>query len=122
MSSNTADEYESPGGGPADPRNDVAQHDSAMLSSGRQGAAGEGAAAGDASDAAAADSNGTQDEPAMDTHETTDQAKIDGIVAQTRADFPSGSDAEGMEHALRQRFSDVGIAVDDDQIRRLAGG
>lgn len=64
---------------------------------------------------------GTQDVPAMHGNDTTTQAKIDGIVAQTRADFPEGSDPEEFAHALRRRFSDTAIAVDDEQIRRLAG-
>lgn len=58
--------------------------------------------------------------PAMDMHAAPDQLKIDGVVAQTRADFPAESDSAQFEHALRQRFDDIGIAVDDAEIRRLA--
>lgn len=66
--------------------------------------------------------NGTQDVPAMHGNDTTTKAKIDGIVAQTRADFPSGSDPVEVEHALRQRFRDAAMDVGDDEIRKLAAG
>lgn len=64
----------------------------------------------------------TQDEPAMDMHQASDRDKIRGIVAQTRADFPSGSDPDQVERALRQRFDDTGITVDEAQIKKLAAG
>jgi hypothetical protein len=87
------------------------------------GVGGEIVADANSSDpAATADSRPTQDEPSMDASPTTVQAKIDGIVAQTRADFPGGADPAGFEHALRRRFTDTGIDVSDDQIKALAAG
>ena len=98
----------------------------AQQETGRSGAADAGSDAADTSPgartAAASEPTGTQDEPAMDLHDTDDQAKIDGIVAQTRADFAAEADPAHLEHALRQRFTDAGIDVDDERIRGLAQG
>lgn len=60
-----------------------------------------------------------QSEPAMDMNETTTSAKVDGIVAQTRADH----DADGPERiaeVLRQRLAQAGIDLTDDEITELA--
>jgi hypothetical protein len=62
-----------------------------------------------------------QTEPAMDMNETTTSEKIDGIVVQTRADH--GIDGpERIAEVLRQRLSQAGIDLTDDQIDELAQG
>jgi hypothetical protein len=62
---------------------------------------------------------GVQIEPALAQNETTENERLDGVVVQTRADL-GGQDAETIEQALRSRLSDVGIAMDDDEIAALA--
>lgn len=70
-------------------------------------------------DTPAAPAPGTQNEPAMDMHTTTDEDRIAGIVAQTRSDVGDASH-ERIADVLRQRFSDVGLDVGDDRVRALA--
>lgn len=60
-----------------------------------------------------------QSAPAMDTHPTDDEARIQGVVVQTRADVGDKSE-ERIAGVLRQRFSDVGLDLGDDRIRALA--
>jgi len=60
-----------------------------------------------------------QSAPAMDTHTTTDEERIAGVVVQTRADVGEASE-ERIADVLRQRFSDVGLDLGDDRIRALA--
>jgi hypothetical protein len=73
-----------------------------------------------AHDAHAPGSSGsTQDAPAMDMHDASDEDRIAGIVAQTRADVGDASD-ERIADVLRQRFSDIGLEVGDDRVRALA--
>jgi hypothetical protein len=72
-----------------------------------------------AHDAHTPSSSGTQDAPAMDMHDTTDEERIAGIVAQTRADVGDASD-ERIADVLRQRFRDIGLEVGDDRVRALA--
>ncbi len=55
----------------------------------------------------------------MDTHPTDDEARIAGVVVQTRADVGDASE-ERIADVLRQRFSDVGLDLGDDRIRALA--
>lgn len=62
---------------------------------------------------------GSQDEPLLAQNETTASEKIDGIVAQTRADLGDDS-ANRYGEVLRQRFSDTGIDLTDEQINDLA--
>lgn len=62
---------------------------------------------------------GEQSAPAMDTHETDDEARIAGVVVQTRADVGDASE-ERIADVLRQRFADVGLDLGDDRIRALA--
>jgi hypothetical protein len=61
----------------------------------------------------------TQDAPAMDMHGTTDEDRISGIVAQTRADLGDAPE-ERIADVLRQRFTETGTDVGDDRIRALA--
>ncbi|WZH38959.1 MAG: hypothetical protein PIR02_09880 [Microbacterium enclense] len=63
--------------------------------------------------------DGEQNEPAMDLHATDDEARIAGVVAQTRADVGGKSD-ERVADVLRQRFADIGLDLGDDRIRALA--
>ncbi|MEV7828153.1 hypothetical protein [Microbacterium enclense] len=60
-----------------------------------------------------------QSAPAMDTHPTDDEARIQGVVVQTRADVGDKSE-ERIADVLRQRFSDIGLDLGDDRIRALA--
>lgn len=60
-----------------------------------------------------------QSEPAMDTHPTDDEARIQGVVVQTRADVGDKSE-ERIADVLRQRFTEVGLDLGDDRIRALA--
>ena len=62
---------------------------------------------------------GEQSEPAMDTHPTDDEARIQGVVVQTRADVGDKSE-ERIADVLRQRFAEVGLDLGDDRIRALA--
>lgn len=142
MSSNPANAFDSPGGNRPDDLSDGPNADPSALRS-DAGVGGEVVAGTEKDDAAVrtdapavnerTDANvdlgrtdkqeeagNVQDEPAMDMHDATTREKIRGIVAQTRADFPRGSDPATFEHALSQRFRDTGIDVSDDQIRKLA--
>jgi hypothetical protein len=89
------------------------------------GVPGAGAAAADSYGGAVADESptapapGTQNAPAQDMHDTTDEDKIAGIVAQTRADVGE-KDETRIADVLRQRFSDTGIHVADDRVAALA--
>lgn len=66
------------------------------------------------------DNAGVQDAPAMDVDDhVPDEAKIEGILAQTRADV-AGEDVDRVAEVLRQRFSDAGMTVSDDDVRELA--
>ncbi|MFF7684204.1 hypothetical protein ACFZA2_15755 [Microbacterium sp. NPDC007973] len=60
-----------------------------------------------------------QSEPAMDTHPTDDEARIQGVIVQTRADVGDKSE-ERIADVLRQRFAEVGLDLGDDRIRALA--
>ncbi|MDQ1135799.1 hypothetical protein QE410_000598 [Microbacterium sp. SORGH_AS 1204] len=60
-----------------------------------------------------------QSAPAMDTHPTDDEARIQGVIVQTRADVGDKSE-ERIADVLRQRFSDIGLDLGDDRIRALA--
>ena len=62
---------------------------------------------------------GEQSAPAMDTHETDDEARIAGVVVQTRQDVGTASE-ERIADVLRQRFADIGLELGDDRIRALA--
>lgn len=58
----------------------------------------------------------TMDTPVEDGHdEATEQAKIDGIVAQMKGDLGAGH-VDDTEVMLRQRFDDAGITVTDEQV------
>lgn len=60
-----------------------------------------------------------QSGPAMDTHPTDDEARIQGVIVQTRADVGDKSD-ERIADVLRQRFAEVGLDLGDDRIRAIA--
>lgn len=62
-----------------------------------------------------------QNEHAMDLNETTTSERIDGIVAQTRADHAADG-PDRIAEVLRQRFTEAGIDVSDDEVSRLAQG
>ncbi|OWP22019.1 hypothetical protein CBF90_09505 [Microbacterium sp. AISO3] len=51
-------------------------------------------------------------------HDTTEQERLDGLVAQLRADLP-GENRATVEKYVRQRVSEVGLNVGDDEIARI---
>ncbi len=59
-----------------------------------------------------------QDGPVMDQHPVTRKDKVDGIVAQTRADVGDAG-AGRVADVLRQRLADAGIETDDEELDRL---
>ena len=59
-----------------------------------------------------------QDLPAMSQNNATDDEKLAGIRAQTRADLP-GADADAIVERLRQRAEQSGILLTDEQARTL---
>lgn len=87
--------------------------------------AGAGAAAADSYGGAVSDepvappAPGTQNEPKQDMHSASDEDKIAGIVAQTRADV-GDKDQSRIADVLRQRFSETGVSVADDRVAALA--
>lgn len=60
----------------------------------------------------------TQDEPALDQNAASDQDKLDGLVAQLRADV-AGQNAVTVEQAVRRRLDDTGLALDEERIAAL---
>ncbi len=62
-----------------------------------------------------------QNAPAMDMNDTTTSERVDGIVAQTRADHASDG-TERIAEVLRQRLSQAGIDLTDDEVAELAQG
>ncbi|SDQ26803.1 hypothetical protein [Microbacterium sp. cf332] len=61
---------------------------------------------------------GVQDGPALAMHDTTDRERLDGLVAQLRADL-SGENRATVEHGVRQRLSQVGLTLDDGDIAEI---
>ncbi len=55
----------------------------------------------------------TQDEPALAQNATSDEERLDGLIAQMHADL-AGHDDAVVAKALQSRLSDVGIALDED--------
>jgi hypothetical protein len=61
----------------------------------------------------------TLNEPVEAGHDDADnQARITGIVEQTKADVAQGHVTDAHD-ALRQRFADAGIAVTEEQLAQL---
>ena len=60
----------------------------------------------------------TQDEPVLDQNTATEQERLDGLIAQLRADV-TGEDIATVEAAVRRRLSDTGVEADEDLVRRL---
>jgi hypothetical protein len=62
----------------------------------------------------------TMDEPIEDgSNEAANVDRVEGIVAQTRADAAAGH-VSNVTEALRQRFGDAGIAVSAEQLEQLS--
>ncbi len=61
---------------------------------------------------------GLQDGPALSMHTTDDTERLDGLLAQVRADL-AGQNPATVEHGLRQRLSQVGLELDDDEVARF---
>ncbi|MFG6475332.1 hypothetical protein ACFXP7_02990 [Microbacterium sp. P06] len=68
---------------------------------------------------AATPAPGTQNAPVQDMHDTTDEDKIAGIVAQTRQDV-GDKDQARIADVLRQRFDETGVHVANDRVAALA--
>lgn len=62
---------------------------------------------------------GAQTAPAMDMHETTHDARIDGIIEQTRTDVDI-TNVDEVTLLLSRRLSDAGIDMTDAQVAELA--
>jgi hypothetical protein len=62
-----------------------------------------------------------QNAPAMDMNDTTTSERVDGIVAQTRADHAADGQERIIE-VLKQRFDQAGIELTDDEVAELARG
>lgn len=58
-------------------------------------------------------------EPVLDQNPASDGDKIAGIAAQTNVDV-GGESIERIVQVLRQRFTDAGLIVDDEQVAQLA--
>lgn len=61
----------------------------------------------------------TQDAPLEDTHETNDDQRISGIVAQTHADLMLDTVHDDVRSTLERRLSDAGVSVDDRTLDEL---
>lgn len=59
-----------------------------------------------------------QVEPVMDVHTSTDDERIDGVLRQVQADV-TGQNAATVEHALRGRLRETGLALDEERIAQL---
>lgn len=127
--SGTANEFDEPGGNypdrngeaPIEPAQDEnrGSDDDSTIQHGEASSTVQGGAVAPDAHAPSAGSPGTQDEPAMDMHDATDEERISGIVAQTRADVGDAPE-ERIADVLRQRFTETGTDVGDDRIRALA--
>lgn len=60
----------------------------------------------------------TQDDPVLDQNTAAEQERLDGLIAQLRADV-TGEDTATVETAVRRRLSDTGIEADEALVRRL---
>ncbi|WP_454117430.1 hypothetical protein [Microbacterium lacticum] len=60
----------------------------------------------------------TQDEPGLEQNVASEEDRLNGVIAQLRADV-SGEDAATVETAVRRRLDDTGIDASDDLVRRL---
>lgn len=61
---------------------------------------------------------GVQDGPALAMHETDEAKRLDGLIAQLRADL-NGENAAVVEHAVRRRLDQVGLALDESRIAEI---
>ncbi|TFD57114.1 hypothetical protein E3T39_13835 [Cryobacterium suzukii] len=70
------------------------------------------------------DDRGTHKEPIQDQHSQPDDAKAAGILMQQEADL-AGHDEAQILNALRQRFEDSGLHINEDTLHahahRIAG-
>jgi len=57
--------------------------------------------------------------PAMSQNNATDEEKLAGILAQTRADLP-GAPVERISELLRERADQAGVPLGEDDARRYA--
>lgn len=62
---------------------------------------------------------GTQTGPMMDVHETTHDARIDGIIEQTRTDVDI-TNVDEVTLLLSRRLADAGIDMTNEQVSELA--
>ncbi len=60
----------------------------------------------------------TQDEPRLDVHQTSDQERLDGLIAQLRADV-AGQNAATVDKAVRGRLAETGVPAEEEVILAL---
>ena len=60
----------------------------------------------------------TQDEPRLDLHQTSDQERLDGLIAQLRADV-AGQNAATVDKAVRGRLAETGVLAEEEVILAL---
>lgn len=66
------------------------------------------------------DSRGLQTEPLEDTHDTTSDERLRGILVQVQGDLATGRASEDeLRRMLRHRLDDAGIAVGDEEFDAL---
>lgn len=61
---------------------------------------------------------GVQDGPALAMHTTDDAGRLEGLIAQLRADV-AGENAATVEQAVRRRLDEVGLSLDGAEIDRV---
>ncbi len=61
---------------------------------------------------------GEQSGPALAMHATDDGERLDGLLAQLRADLPGESPA-AIEQAVRRRIDEIGLTLDEPTIDRI---
>lgn len=60
----------------------------------------------------------SQNEPRLDLHETSDQERLDGLIAQLRADV-RGQNAATVEKAVRSRLAETGVPAREEVVLAL---
>lgn len=67
------------------------------------------------------DGVGTQDEPLMDVDDVSDEAKLNGIVAQTVSDLAGGHPRSHIEAVVRERSAQSGLGSTEADISAAVG-
>lgn len=72
----------------------------------------------DADPSGGGESAPTQDEPRLELHDTSDQERLDGLIAQLRADV-GGQNAATVDKAVRGRLAETGVPAEEEVILAL---